>query len=161
MSVMTISGSSATSATAAAAPAAATSAAKSATTARTKRSSSRPPPAISKRAESLKKLKDLQASDPAKLKAAAAEIADKLKAEAGKQGGEAGKALSALADKFDTVARTGDLSALQPPPKPAAGQGGAAPQGAEAYRQGAPGAPGGADVAKIVSDAVDGASKSA
>jgi hypothetical protein len=80
---------------------------------------------------------------------------------ADKQGGDAGKALSALADKFAAVAKTGDLSALKPAGMPGGAKGSAPPTGAAAYSQNAQKAPLGVDVKQIVADSLNAVSKAA
>lgn len=69
----------------------------------------------SRGADLFSKLQQLQTSDPEKFKQVTADIAQKLKDAADQVGGDAGKRLSALADKFQQVSDTGDLSKLQPP----------------------------------------------
>jgi hypothetical protein len=167
MSAMTISGSAGTYSPAAK-PAVSSAAAASATTAAaaTKKTAKGhghhgEHGGVSKDAEMMKQLQELQKTDPEKLKQVASDVADKLKAAADKQGGDAGKALSALADKFSAVAKTGDLSALQPAGKPGAAKGSAPPTGAAAYSQNAQKAPLGVDVKQIVEDALKTASKAA
>lgn len=72
-------------------------------------------PKVSRQAQFLNKLQQLATSDPAKFKQVTTDIAAKLTQAAQAQGQTAqGQSLSALAAKFQTVAQTGDLSALQP-----------------------------------------------
>jgi hypothetical protein len=80
-------------------------------------------PNISDAASMLSKLKDLQSSDPAKFQSTMKDMADHLRAAAKEQGGKAGEFLNGMADKVTEAAKTGDLSALKPPP------GGAGPMG--------------------------------
>ena len=83
----------------------------------TSRASSIPPAdaaasaTFSKPAELFNKLQQLQQQDPDKLKEVASSIADSLRSAAS---GSSDGFLSKLADSFDQVAKTGDLSALQP-----------------------------------------------
>lgn len=70
----------------------------------------------------LAELKKLKETDPTKFKETVTKISEDLKKAASDAGDTAqGKALSKLADQFQKVADTGDLSALQPPPPPSAG----------------------------------------
>jgi hypothetical protein len=63
----------------------------------------------------LSKLQQLQAKDPAQFKQVLSDIAGKLQALAQQAGqGPGSQWLSSLADRFQTAAKTGDLSALQP-----------------------------------------------
>ena len=161
MSVMTMSGSAgATPSTSASSVkgAAAVSATKATEKARAHQSS-RPPPAISKGAGMMKQLTDLQTSDAEQLKKVAADVAEKLKAQAEKQGGDAAQALSQLADKFSQVAKTGDLSALKPTRQSGGARGTAPARGAAAYKQNAEKAGPGVDVKQLVADAVKAADK--
>ncbi|MBS2024049.1 MAG: hypothetical protein JST92_16725 [Deltaproteobacteria bacterium] len=66
-------------------------------------------------AKAMQELQDLAKSDPAKFKKAAAEIAEKLKAEAGQATGRKADFLNQLASKFDAASQSGDASGLQPP----------------------------------------------
>jgi hypothetical protein len=70
---------------------------------------------ISRSGQLLSKLQQLQTKDPAKFKQVLSDIAGKLQSLAQQQGQSAsGQWLSKLADRFQTAANTGDLSALQP-----------------------------------------------
>jgi hypothetical protein len=158
MSVMTVSGSAGTAAASGAAATKSTTAA-AATKAARGRQSSRPPPAISKGAGMMKQLKDLQTTDAEALKKVAADVADKLKAEAQKQSGDDAQRLSQLADKFAQVAKTGDLSALKPTRQSGGTPGTAPATGAAAYSENAQKGAIGVDVKQIVADAVKAATK--
>jgi hypothetical protein len=70
---------------------------------------------VSGPAQLLSKLKQLQASDPAKFKDVMAKLSSTLKTDA-KNASDPGaqKMLTDLASKFDTAAQSGDLSALTP-----------------------------------------------
>lgn len=71
---------------------------------------------VSKPAEFLNKLQQLKDQDPEKFKTVVSGIADKLKSAAQAQGDStAAQRLNALADKFQSVAQSGDLSQLKPP----------------------------------------------
>lgn len=71
---------------------------------------------FSRAGEVFGRLSGLQQSDPSKLKATAAELAGALRAEGTKLKGPSVQALGKLANAFDKVAASGDLSALAPPP---------------------------------------------
>lgn len=86
---------------------------------------------MSKPAELLNKLKQLKQQDPTKFKQVMSDIADELRTAAKNSGAAGGAMLSKLADKFEQAGQTGDLSTLQPPPRPAAGS----PQSAPAKYQ--------------------------
>ena len=64
------------------------------------------------------RLSGLQQTDPEKLKATAADLAGALRAEGAKLKGAPYQALGKLANAFDQVVASGDLSALAPPPPP-------------------------------------------
>lgn len=89
--------------------------------------------AISQAGEVFGRLSALQQADPEKLKSTATDLAGALRAEGAKAGGPLVQALGKLANAFDKVASTGDLSALAPPPppeaRPASGAGAYARQG--------------------------------
>ncbi len=65
-------------------------------------------------AQFFNKLQSLEQSDPSAAKQVLSDIASKLSDQATKVGGDRGKQLSTLADKFTHAAQTGDLSGLQP-----------------------------------------------
>ncbi len=110
---------------------------------------------ISRGAGVLGQLSSLQSAQPSRFKAVSSEITSKLKAEADTHGGDVGKKLGELADKFAEAARTGDMSALRP-----AGRTSSMPaRGADAYRQTAQRAPGGSDVEQLIADALKDMSK--
>jgi len=69
---------------------------------------------VSPFAQILSQLQLLQQTDPTKLKSVLGDIATQLQAAAQQDGGAAGQRLSALANKFQQAAQTGDLSGLQP-----------------------------------------------
>jgi len=69
---------------------------------------------ISKPGQVLSKLQSLAQTDPAKFKQLLTDAADKLRADAQREQGGASKALTALADKFQQAADTGDVSGLKP-----------------------------------------------
>jgi hypothetical protein len=71
----------------------------------------------------MKKLQDLQKSDPEKFKKVAAQIATKLRAAAKNQSGGSASALNKMADDFDQAAKTGEM------PKPPSGKQGPHPSG--------------------------------
>ena len=73
---------------------------------------------VSKPAQLLSKLQQLQEQDPEKLKEVLAQIADALRSAAAADDSEESQFLTMLADKFDEAAKTGDLSVLQPPAPP-------------------------------------------
>jgi hypothetical protein len=106
---------------------------------------------ISRDAGMLGQLSSLQASRPARFMVVSGEITSKLKAEAGNQGGDVGKELGALADKFAEAARTGDVSTLRPPSRST----NPTTRGAEAYRQTARRTPMASDVEQLISDALE------
>ncbi|HPI76816.1 MAG TPA: zinc ribbon domain-containing protein [bacterium] len=96
-------------------------------------------------ADLLSKLSQLQEADPDKFKELCGDIAAKLREAASNSdadGMDAGM-LESLATKFESVAKTGDLSALQPPKMPQGGgpqgAGGAPPAGASGASGGAGG----------------------
>jgi len=70
---------------------------------------------VSKYGQLMSQLQNLEQSDPAKAKQVLGEIASKLSDAAKQAGGDRGKMMSALADKFQQAAQTGDLSGLKPP----------------------------------------------
>ncbi len=105
---------------------------------------------ISREAEMLEHLSSLRSSEPSRFRSASDEITSKLKSEAGAQGGDVGKKLGDLADKFAEAARTGDLSTLRPASRSA----NAPPRGADAYRLTAQRAKSGSDVEQLISDAL-------
>jgi hypothetical protein len=154
MNLMTISGNSGITAAQAGAPVkpvTAAGAAKAAANAIPK-PSTRPLASISKGAEMMKALDQLKASDPGKLKAVADDMATKLKAEAEKQGGAAGHALSQLATKFAAAAKTGDLSAFTPASQSASAHRSAPATGAAAYADNAKRGALAIDVKQVVED---------
>ncbi len=69
---------------------------------------------ISPEGSLFQQLADLARSDPARFKQATAEVAQKLKEEAGQATGKKAEFLSRIADRFDQASQTGDASALQP-----------------------------------------------
>lgn len=73
---------------------------------------------ISKPGELFAKLKELEQKDPDKFKEIVSGIADSLRGAAEQAGDSGGGFLNKLADKFDEVAKSGDLSALQPKQAP-------------------------------------------
>ncbi len=75
-------------------------------------------------AQFFNKLQSLEQTDPNKAKQALSDIASKLSDQATKVGGERGKQLSTLADKFSQAAQTGDISGLQPSGAAQGAQGG-------------------------------------
>ncbi len=75
-------------------------------------------------AQFFNKLQGLEQSDPSKAKQVLSDIANKLSDQATKVGGDRGKQLSALADKFTQAAQTGDLGGLQSPAAAQGAQGG-------------------------------------
>lgn len=80
------------------------------------------PPAateVSDHAQVLHTLQSLSTTDPDKFKQAAAKHADTLKTLAAQTGGAQGAHLTRLAQKFDTAAQSGTLSALESPAPPA------------------------------------------
>lgn len=87
----------------------------------TSRKSSIPPAmgagsaSISKPAELLSKLKQLEQTDPAKFKQVVTQLSSDLKTAAGKATGAQADFLNKMADGFAQAATTGDLSAMQPP----------------------------------------------
>jgi hypothetical protein len=107
---------------------------------------------LSKPAELLQKLTDLQKSDPAKFKETVTQIADKFKQLADSSDGPESEALSKLSTAFSKAAETGDLSALKqggghrpPPPSGDESQGtqstsanGNSARAANAYRRNGP-----------------------
>lgn len=162
MNLMTISGNSGITAAQAGAPVkpvTAAGAAKAAANAIPK-PSTRPLASISKGAEMMKALDQLKASDPGKLKAVADDMATKLKAEAEKQGGAAGHALSQLATKFAAAAKTGDLSAFTPASQSASAHRSAPATGAAAYADNAKRGALAIDVKQVVEDVKKAADKS-
>jgi hypothetical protein len=86
---------------------------------------------ISREGDMLSHLSELQTSDPEQFQATMKQMSDDLRAAAKEKGGEEGQRLSAMADKVDKAAKTGDLSELKPPSgkPPAGGHGGPPPAG--------------------------------
>ena len=105
---------------------------------------------ISREAEMLEHLSALRSSEPSRFKVVSSEITSKLKTEADTQGGDMGRKLGDLADKFAEAARTGDMSSLRPSSRSS----NAPAHGADAYRQTARRAPAGSDVEQLISDAL-------
>jgi hypothetical protein len=81
---------------------------------------------LSRGAQVAGKLADLSRTDPAKLKAVAKDVSQALRTEADKSQGQEKEALGKMADRFDKVAESGDVSALEPPRPPPAASGGRA-----------------------------------
>lgn len=73
---------------------------------------------ISRRSALFNKLKQLQEADPQKFKQVVSDIASKLKSAAQQATGPMAQRLSKMADRFQKVADTGDLSQLQPQQPP-------------------------------------------
>lgn len=69
---------------------------------------------VSKEGSVFAQLAALARSSPDQFKAAASEIAQKLKDEASQATGDKASRLASLADRFSQAAQTGDLSALKP-----------------------------------------------
>jgi hypothetical protein len=69
---------------------------------------------VSPRAQLLAKLQDLEQSDPAQAKQVLSDMATKLRDQAGQATGEDASRLTAMADKLQKAADTGDLSGLGP-----------------------------------------------
>jgi hypothetical protein len=98
--------------------------------------------AVSGPAQMLAKLSELQKSDPAKLKEVATSVASALTTAAGAASDpQESKMLKEIASRFQSVASTGDLSALQPPK---GGPGGRPPAGGRPPGGPPPGAAAGA-----------------
>lgn len=99
---------------------------------------------LSKPGELLKKLSDLQQSDPAKFKEVVQQISDAFASAAKDATGDDATALSDLADKFAQAAQSGDMSALRPehghrpPPAQSGTQSGYDSQGASRKQPPAP-----------------------
>ena len=70
---------------------------------------------VSKPAALMKKLSELQQSDPEKFKQVTAGMSEKLRAAAKQQTGAAADMLNKMADAFQQASTTGDVSALKPP----------------------------------------------
>jgi hypothetical protein len=90
---------------------------------------------VSKPAQLLGQLKELEAADPAKFKQVMSAISDDLSAAAeGASDPQSKAVLGDLASRFKTAGATGDLSALQPPAggPPGVPASGGAPSGAHA-----------------------------
>jgi hypothetical protein len=85
---------------------------------------------VSKPGELLAALQQLQQEDPAKFKDVVAQLAKEVRDQAGQATGRQADALTRFADRLDTVASTGDLSAL----RPHAHGGGHRARGAQAYQ---------------------------
>lgn len=89
------------------------------------------PPDVSRMANLLSQLQELQTSDPEKFKEVMEKMSRQLaEAADGTQGRDAGF-LADLADRFAEAGETGDLSLVQPPDGPPPG--GPPPRGARAY----------------------------
>lgn len=116
------------------------------------RSQSSRPPGISSDAEMLTKLVELRTSQPSRFRDVSREITSRLQAKADDQGGDVGKQLDQLADKFAEAARTGDMSALRP--SVGARSPGGYVRGADAYRQSAQKVSRGSGIEQIISDAL-------
>lgn len=119
---------------------------------------------LSKGAQMMQKLKDLQQSDPTKFKQVLSGMAQSLRADA--QGSSAtggADMLSKMADKLDAVAQSGDLSQLAPsaPPSGAAGAAAGAYQAHGHHRHhGGGGGGGGGKAGSAIEQAFDNAIQS-
>ena len=78
--------------------------------------------AISPQAELLAKLSELKDSDPEQFQATLSKMTRELRSAAKEQGGAAAQHLNGLADQVAEVAKTGDLSLLQPDANQAGGK---------------------------------------
>jgi hypothetical protein len=74
-----------------------------------------PKPSFSDAAKKLADLEKLKTSDPSKFQETMKQMSSDLRSKAEQIGGRAGSALSAMADKIESAAKTGDLSGLKPP----------------------------------------------
>lgn len=94
---------------------------------------------VSKPAEMIQKLRELQGSDPEKFKSLVGELAERLKDASKTQSGSSKQALTDMAERLSQAAETGDLSVLAPAQEPDLTR---PPSGAlEAYERNKPHAP--------------------
>jgi hypothetical protein len=117
-----------------------------------------PPPGdsagMSKMAETMKSLSELQSSDPDKFKDVTASIAKSLEELAKDQSGEDASRLTELAEKFKQASESGTMDSLQPPPPPSGGQMPSAASAYERTQSQVTGTDFGEQIQQIISDAL-------